>query len=72
MSAKNLQHLKENTNAGEIKPSPEDVPTIREIADKANVAQGDRHSEDYMKSLLADTPLPWALNRVLVIFDEYL
>jgi hypothetical protein len=56
--AKNLQHLKENANAGKIKPSPEDVRTVREVADKAKVVQGDRHSEAYTKSLFAAPLFP--------------
>lgn len=53
-----LQNLKENMDAGKIKLSPEDVQAVREVADKANAAQGDRYPEAYMKALFADTPLP--------------
>lgn len=45
-------------DAGKIKLSPEDVQAVREVADKANAAQGDRYPEAYMKALFADTPLP--------------
>ena len=30
-----------------IKPSPEDVRTIRQVADEANAAKGDRYPEAY-------------------------
>jgi len=53
-----LQNLKENMDAGKIKLSPEDVQAVREVADKADAAQGDRYPEVYMQSLFADTPLP--------------
>ena len=55
---KNLQNLKENIDAGKIRLSPEDAQAVREVADKANAAQGDRYPEAYMKSLYSDTPLP--------------
>jgi len=45
-------------DAGKIKLSPEDVQAVREVADKADAAQGDRYPEVYMQSLFADTPLP--------------
>ena len=57
-TTKKLQNLKENVGAGKIKLSPEDAQAVREVADKANAAQGDRYPEAYMKSLFADTPLP--------------
>jgi hypothetical protein len=53
-----LQNLKENIDAGKIKLSPEDVQAVRDVADKANAAQGDRYPEAFMKALFADTPLP--------------
>jgi hypothetical protein len=56
--SKTLQNLKENMDAGKIKLSPEDVQAVRDVADTANAAQGDRYPEAYMKSLFADTPLP--------------
>ena len=55
---KPLQNLKENMDAGKIKLSQEDAQAVREVADAANAAQGDRYLEVYMKSLFADTPLP--------------
>jgi len=45
-------------DAGKIKLSPEDVQAVREVADKADAAQGDRYPEVYMQALFADTPLP--------------
>jgi hypothetical protein len=39
-----------------IKLSPEDPQAVREAADKANAAQGDRCAEDCIRVLLADTP----------------
>ena len=57
-TTKILQNLKENMDAGKIKLSPEDVRAVREVADKANAAQGDRYPEAFMKTLYADTPLP--------------
>ena len=45
-------------DAGKVKLSPEDVQAVREVADRANAAHGDRYPEAYMKSLFADTPLP--------------
>jgi hypothetical protein len=53
-----LQNLKENIDAGKIELSPEDVQAVRDVADKANAAQGDRYPEAFMKALFADTPLP--------------
>lgn len=53
-----LQNLKENMAAGKIRLSPEDVLAVREVADKANAAQGDRYPEIYLNLLFADTPLP--------------
>lgn len=53
-----LQNFKENMEAGKIKLSPEDIQAVREVADKANAAQGNRYPEGYMKALFADTPLP--------------
>jgi len=53
-----LQNLKENVGAGKISLSQEEAQAVREVADKANAAQGDRYPEAYMKSLFADTPLP--------------
>ena len=53
-----MQNLKENIDAGKIDLSPEDVQAVRQVADKANAAQGDRYPEVYMKALFADTPLP--------------
>ncbi|KAF9643047.1 Aldo/keto reductase, partial [Thelephora ganbajun] len=53
-----LLNLKENVEAGKVKLSPEDVQAVREVADKANAAQGDRYPEAYVNSLFADTPLP--------------
>jgi hypothetical protein len=53
-----LYSLKENMNAGKDELSPEDVQVVREVADKANAAQGDRYPEDYMKALFADAPFP--------------
>lgn len=53
-----MQNLKENIDAGKIRLSPEDAQAVREVADKANAAQGDRYPEAYMKSLYSDTPLP--------------
>ena len=53
-----MQNLKENIDAGKIELSPEDVQAVREVADKANAAQGDRYPVDYLKLLYADTPLP--------------
>ena len=57
-AAKKLQNLKENMDAGKIKLSSGDVQAVREVADKADAAQGDRYPEAYMKSLYVDTPLP--------------
>jgi len=45
-------------DAGKIKLSQEDVRAVREVANKADAAQGERYPEAYMKSLFADTPLP--------------
>lgn len=45
-------------DAGKIRLSPEDVQAVREVADKANAAQGNRYPDAYMSSLFADTPLP--------------
>lgn len=45
-------------DAGKIKLTTEDVQAVREVADNANAAQGDRYPESYMKVLFADTPLP--------------
>jgi hypothetical protein len=53
-----LQNLKENIDAGKIELSPEDVQAVRDVADNANAAQGDRYPEAFMKALFADTPLP--------------
>ena len=53
-----MQNLKENMDAGKIKLSPEDAQAVREVADKANAAQGDRYPEAYMNLAYADTPLP--------------
>ena len=53
-----LQNLEENMDAGKIRLSPEDVQAVREVADKANAAQGNRYPDAYMSSLFADTPLP--------------
>ena len=51
------QNLKENMAAGMIKLSPEDAQAVREVADTANAAQGDRYPEAFAKLLFADTPL---------------
>jgi hypothetical protein len=49
----------ENMDAGKTGLSPECAHAAREVADTANAAQSDRHpTEDYMKSLFAETPLP--------------
>jgi hypothetical protein len=53
-----LQNLKENMDAGKIKLSPEDVQAVRDVADKADAAQGGRYPEAFLKTLFADTPLP--------------
>jgi len=53
-----LQNLKENMDAGKVTLSPEDVKAVREVADKANAAHGDRYPEAYMSVMYADTPLP--------------
>jgi len=53
-----LSNLKENVDAGKIRLSQEDAQAVREVADKANAAQGDRYPEIYMKSLYVETPLP--------------
>jgi hypothetical protein len=45
--AKILQNLKENMDSRKTKPSPEDVRTVRQVADEANAAQGDRYPEAY-------------------------
>ena len=45
-------------DSGNIRLSPEDAQAVREVADKANAAQGDRYPEVNMKDLFADTPLP--------------
>ena len=53
-----LQNLKENMDARKIQISLEDVRTVREVADTANAAQGDRYPEAFAKLLFVDTPLP--------------
>ena len=45
--AKILQNLKEGTDSGKIKPSPEDVRTVGKVAGEANAAQGYRYPEAY-------------------------
>jgi len=45
-------------DAGKIKISPEDAQAVREVADAANAAQGDRYPEAYMRLVFTDTPLP--------------
>jgi len=55
---KTLQNLKENMDAGKIKISPEDAQAVREVADKADAANGDRYPEALARLLFADTPLP--------------
>lgn len=44
--------------AGKIRLSPEDVQAVRDVADKANAAQGGRYPEAYLNVQFADTPLP--------------
>ena len=56
--AKLLQNLKENIDARKVRLSPEDVQAVREVADKADAAQGGRYPEALMSLLFADTPLP--------------
>ena len=40
----------DNMDVRKIELSPEDVQAVGEVVGKANVAQGDRYSEDYIKS----------------------
>jgi len=42
----------------EYQALPEEVQTVREVVDMANAAERDRHSENYAKSLPADTLFP--------------
>ena len=56
--AKRRQNLKENIDAGKVRLSPEDVQAVREVADKADAAQGNRYPDAYMSTLFAETPLP--------------
>ena len=45
-------------DAGKIKISQEDARAVREVADMANAAHGDRYPEALARLLFADTPLP--------------
>ena len=45
-------------DAGKIVLSPEDVQTVRIVAEEANAAQGYRYPEAYTKLLFVETPLP--------------
>ena len=40
-----------------IKLSPEDAQAVREVAETANAAQGDRYPEAFARLLFGDTPL---------------
>jgi len=45
-------------DAGKIRISPEDAQAVREVAGKADAANGDRYPEALARLLFADTPLP--------------
>ncbi|KAI0072150.1 Aldo/keto reductase [Panus rudis PR-1116 ss-1] len=51
-----LENLKENLGALDVKLTPEEVQEIRDIANKAGAAQGDRYPPALMQVLYADTP----------------
>jgi len=51
------RNLKEKAEAGKIRLSLEDLQAVREVADRADAAQGDRYPGVYMQTF-ADTPLP--------------
>ncbi|KAF8997500.1 NADP-dependent oxidoreductase domain-containing protein [Cyathus striatus] len=53
---KKIKYLKENIAASKIKLSKEELDEVREIATKADAAQGDRYPPGMMDKLFVDTP----------------
>ncbi|KAI0072151.1 Aldo/keto reductase [Panus rudis PR-1116 ss-1] len=51
-----IENLKENLGALDVKLSPEEVLEIRQIANKAGAAQGDRYPPAMMQVLYGNTP----------------
>lgn len=52
---KRLKYLEENLGALKVKLTPEELKEVREVAEKADAAQGLRYPEDGWKTLFADT-----------------
>ncbi|KAF7340533.1 Aldo/keto reductase [Mycena sanguinolenta] len=53
---KKIKYLEENIAAGKLKLSAEDIRAVREVAARADAAQGDRYPGGMVSSLFVDTP----------------
>jgi len=53
---KRIKYLKENLGALNVKLTPAEVAEVREIANRADAAQGDRYPPGMQELLFADTP----------------
>ncbi|KAJ7469735.1 NADP-dependent oxidoreductase domain-containing protein [Mycena latifolia] len=53
---KKIKYLKENIAAGTLKLSAEDVQAVREVAAKADAAQGDRYPAGMVAQMFVETP----------------
>ncbi|KAJ6546191.1 NADP-dependent oxidoreductase domain-containing protein [Mycena vulgaris] len=53
---KKIKYLQENIAAGGIKLSPEDVEAVRDVAAKADAAQGERYPEAMVAQMFVETP----------------
>jgi hypothetical protein len=51
-----LQYLEENLGALQIKLSPEEIKEVRDIAAKADAANGPRYPPAYQDMVYGDTP----------------
>jgi hypothetical protein len=50
------QYLEENIAGGKLTLSAEDVQAVRDVAARADAAQGERYPASMMAAMFADTP----------------
>ncbi|KAJ7159625.1 Aldo keto reductase [Mycena filopes] len=53
---KKIKYLNENIAAGALKLSAEDVQAVRDVATKADAAQGERYPEGMVEQMFVETP----------------
>jgi aryl-alcohol dehydrogenase-like predicted oxidoreductase len=51
-----LKYLEENLGALKVQLTPEELKEVREVAERADAAQGTRYPADFWHTLFADTP----------------